>query len=104
MESSCSPSGDNKFGPAVAECLRSFDFTLLFEESILSILPCTLLLLLFLVRLFYLSRRRVRVVTGKVLQNLKVVSKTAAEGALPYAFCLYGSNQPSRDLLSFTLL
>jgi len=77
MGGSCPGSGDSRFGPAVANCLRSFDFTLLFEESILSILPSALLVLLFPIRLLYLNRRKVRV-TGKALRNLKLVSKTAA--------------------------
>ncbi|KAL6807485.1 P-loop containing nucleoside triphosphate hydrolase protein [Trichoderma camerunense] len=43
-EMDCSPSLDNVFGPIVAPCRRQFDFTFLFEESILSILPSSLFL------------------------------------------------------------
>jgi ATP-binding cassette subfamily C (CFTR/MRP) protein 1 len=36
---------DNRFGPAVQNCHADFDFTYLFEQSILSLIPSTLLLL-----------------------------------------------------------
>ncbi|KAI5195395.1 putative ABC transporter [Aureobasidium subglaciale] len=47
---------DDSFGPA--SCARSFDFTLTFEQSILSILPSALLLLAVPPRLFLLSKRQ----------------------------------------------
>lgn len=37
---------DEAFGPAVSPACRTFDFTLLFEQSILSLLPNGLLLVL----------------------------------------------------------
>ncbi len=46
MASICHPLNDNVFGPVVNECRSNFDFTLLFEQSILSIGPAALLLLL----------------------------------------------------------
>ena len=42
----CSPNADNAFGPLVDQLCRTFDFTLLFEQSILSIIPNALFLLL----------------------------------------------------------
>lgn len=42
----CLPSADNAFGPLVDRLCRTFDFTLLFEQSILSISPDALFLLL----------------------------------------------------------
>ncbi|KAL6701465.1 P-loop containing nucleoside triphosphate hydrolase protein [Trichoderma pleuroticola] len=42
----CSPSFDNVFGPAVALCRRHFDFTILFEESMLSLLPSSIFLII----------------------------------------------------------
>lgn len=45
LQLSCN-AADNSFGPAVpSECRGGFDFTLLFEQTILSILPCALFLL-----------------------------------------------------------
>ncbi|KAK0757803.1 hypothetical protein N5P37_009819 [Trichoderma harzianum] len=41
----CSPSFDSVFGPAVALCRRHFDFTIPFEESMLSILPSSIFLI-----------------------------------------------------------
>ena len=51
---SCEPAADDKFGPAVASCARSFDFTLLFEQSFLSIAPSIIFLFLSIWRLFNL--------------------------------------------------
>lgn len=55
MASSRQPScdaADNSFGPAVpSDCRGGFDFTLLFEQAILSILPCALFLLVAWLRL-----------------------------------------------------
>ncbi|KUJ15922.1 P-loop containing nucleoside triphosphate hydrolase protein [Mollisia scopiformis] len=45
MASSCLQSSDNAFGPIVQGCRSNFDFTLLFEQSILSIGPAALFLL-----------------------------------------------------------
>jgi ATP-binding cassette subfamily C (CFTR/MRP) protein 1 len=40
LYSSCSIDVEDVFGPVVtSSCVRGFDFTLLFEESILTILP-----------------------------------------------------------------
>lgn len=52
---------DNTFGPHAGSCRGGFDFTLLFEESILSILPLALLLLVVPVRTTYLFRRTIKV-------------------------------------------
>lgn len=42
----CSIELENTFGPVVASsCLHGFDFTLLFEETILTLLPLSLTLL-----------------------------------------------------------
>lgn len=72
--SKCTLHADNVFGPAVASpCRRGFDFTLLFEQSILSIAPSSIFLLLVPLRLFWLYRSSVTtlphysVYTGKAL-------------------------------------
>ncbi|KAL3426779.1 hypothetical protein PVAG01_00288 [Phlyctema vagabunda] len=52
---------DGSFGPAVTDCSRSFDFTLAFEESILSIVPSILLILLAPIRVVQLKAQRRRV-------------------------------------------
>ena len=51
---------DNAFGPTVQGCRDNFDFTLLFEQSILSIGPSVLLLLLAPLRLSHLVKCEVK--------------------------------------------
>lgn len=57
ISASCASHPENSFGPAVEECVRVFDFTLLFEENILSILPSVILVLLAPVRLLSLRKK-----------------------------------------------
>ncbi|RDW71555.1 hypothetical protein BP6252_08118 [Coleophoma cylindrospora] len=64
---------DNAFGPQVEECVRSFDFTLQFENLILSVLPSVVFLLLALPRIWIL-RRKPRRVAGSTLQIIKLIS------------------------------
>ena len=52
--SKCLGSADNDFGPAVLGCRNGFDFTLLFEQTILSLVPSLLLLLLIPFRIYQL--------------------------------------------------
>lgn len=47
---------DNKFGPKI-HCLGVFDFTLLFEQAILSLLPSLLLLVVATPRILYLLKK-----------------------------------------------
>lgn len=60
MESSCPSELDNSWGPAVDSCRRTFDFTLLFEQAILSALPACLFILLALLRIWRLLGREQR--------------------------------------------
>ena len=53
---------DATFGPwAGPDCRGGFDFTLLFQETILSILPLSLLLAVAPFRIFFLWRKRIKV-------------------------------------------
>ncbi|KAH8887207.1 ABC transporter [Thozetella sp. PMI_491] len=53
----CTPADDDVFGPIVGpNCREGFDFTLLFEQSIFSLLPAAIFLLLAIPRLIYLIR------------------------------------------------
>lgn len=70
----CTFHADNVFGPVIAPvCRHGFDFTLLFEQSILSIAPSSIFLLLVPLRLFWLYRSSITtlshhsVYTGKAL-------------------------------------
>ena len=69
----CSIAVDRAFGPNVPQCRRTFDFTLLFEETIFSIAPSTLFLLIVILRLSVLWKRPSRVQRGR-LYKLKLVS------------------------------
>lgn len=55
------PRVDDTFGPWAGSCRGGFDFTLLFEESILSLLPLCLLLLVVPLRIPYLIKRNIKV-------------------------------------------
>ncbi|OCK85970.1 putative multidrug resistance protein [Lepidopterella palustris CBS 459.81] len=71
--STCTLHADNVFGPVVAPpCRNGFDFTLLFEQSLLSIAPSSIFLLLVPLRLLWLYRSSITtlphiVYTGKAL-------------------------------------
>lgn len=52
---------DDTFGPWAGACRGGFDFTLLFEETILSLLPLGLLLLVVPPRISYLIKRNIKV-------------------------------------------
>lgn len=52
---------DDNFGPYAGRCRGGFDFTLFFEEAILSILPTLLLLAVIPFRVLYLYKREIKV-------------------------------------------
>lgn len=51
----CALGMDNTFGPFVKGCRDDFDFTLLFEQGIMTMAPAAFLLLLMLPRIYQLS-------------------------------------------------
>lgn len=63
-----------EFGPSVASDCSSFDFTLTFEDGILSVLPSSLFVLLFLPRIYFL-RRSTRKVGNGTLKAAKLVGR-----------------------------
>lgn len=65
---------DDSFGPHAGDCRGGFDFTLFFEETILTLLPICPLVLLIPPRIWYLLRRPKKVQTGKRLIGAKLVS------------------------------
>ena len=66
---------DNTFGPYAKQCRGGFDFTLFFEETILSILPLVIILLITPARIWYMIRRTNKV-TGSQLFVLKSVRRS----------------------------
>jgi len=70
--SSCSPSLDNSFGPYAGNCRGGFDFTLLFEETILSIPLLAIFILILPFRTLQLYKNEKKVVRSP-LQLYKLV-------------------------------
>lgn len=64
---------DFAFGPTVTGCRGDFDFTLLFEKTILSIVPSLAIIIALAVRLPQL-RSKPAVIGGNWYRNLKLVS------------------------------
>lgn len=73
MPSTCP--GDGSLGPVVVGCRKEFDFTIAFEEIVLSIVPSACFILLTLWRLQNLASRP-KVVKGRVFRYWKLVSFT----------------------------
>ncbi|KAI1076073.1 ABC multidrug transporter [Whalleya microplaca] len=72
LSAPCSSAVEDAFGPVVAtSCLAGFDFTLLFEESILTILPLGVAVIWAFQRLFILSGE-----TAKVRRSWPLAVKT----------------------------
>ena len=72
MVANCT-ANDRQFGPAVYnDCRDGFDFTLLFEQSMLTLLPAGLALAGFSSRLIYLARTKTQARWGS-LGVLKLV-------------------------------
>lgn len=75
-----SPSGvscaqvDDSFGPHAGSCRGGFDFTLLFEETILTLLPLALLVLALPFRGQFLLRKAKKIAKTNHLVTLKLVS------------------------------
>jgi hypothetical protein len=68
-----SNSSDSQFGPAYSGQLRSFDFTLLFEDTILTIVPATIFLLAAGTRAVWLTGKPTKVGTS-LSRSTKLVS------------------------------
>lgn len=51
MNEPCIGPDDTSFGPVIAVCRRTFDFTVLFEQVILSLLPSVVFILLALAQI-----------------------------------------------------
>lgn len=72
------------FGPFVSGCRGDGDFTLLFEDTVLSIVPSVCFILLSLLRLWTLySKAAKRSPGGVVLKFSKLVSCTSISISIP---------------------
>jgi len=59
----CPIGADDSFGPQVIGCRENFDFTLLFEQSVLSLGPSALMLITCVPRILQLYRYAVKTVS-----------------------------------------
>lgn len=73
---------DNTFGPVVHRCRSDFDFTLLFEQSVLTIGPAALLLLFAPPRLAKLLKSSKKTISTRVL-SIKAVCKDLRNWPFP---------------------
>lgn len=80
----CTSDADDKFGPHVVGCRDDFDFTLLFEQSILSLAPTALLMLISIPRIVQLCRRTTRTVPTplRYCKNLAILCSACLRLAL----------------------
>lgn len=62
----CDVSADTHFGPRVSPCRRDFDFTLLFEQGILALLPDLSFLILCFCRWYFIRGERKEIRCGAV--------------------------------------
>ncbi|KUJ16558.1 multidrug resistance-associated protein [Mollisia scopiformis] len=70
----CRIGSDNSFGPAIALNCRSFDFTLLFEQIFLSLIPSLFLILLSPIRLATVIRGEVKAVSSPIHSSKIVIA------------------------------
>jgi hypothetical protein len=96
-----SNSSDALFGPAYTGTSRSFDFTLLFEDTILTIVPSTLFLAAAIARAAWLINSPNKVVTS-LSRSAKLVSEmyVPARTMLTFAgatlrFCYEPTDSPA---------
>ncbi|KAI9929684.1 hypothetical protein MW887_001160 [Aspergillus wentii] len=87
MFDACSPHVDNVFGPWVSGCRKGFDFTLLFEQAIFSIIPSGLLIISGIFRLWKLGRHTPKIKAGLgswliLWKQIVIICLTATQLAL----------------------
>lgn len=64
QDGTCPAEEDRGFGPTIRWCRLGFDFSLLFQQTILSILPSAVFIILAVVRVGLVSRRPAVVASG----------------------------------------
>lgn len=74
--STCPRNADAAFGPAIdSECRGGFDFTLLFEQSILTLAPAVVCSLAFSYRIFHLYKKKTLTISSFV-RHAKLVRQS----------------------------
>jgi ATP-binding cassette, subfamily C (CFTR/MRP), member 1 len=74
--SNCSHYADDAFGPKVEVCRQGFDFTLLFEQTIMSAVPSALLIVASAVYILQRYRQSIKTISASkwILKWIKLVS------------------------------
>ena len=98
----CGLAADRHFGPAVAPCRREFDFTLYFEDTILSIVPATTFAALAIASLVFAHlqmKKAPTLVHAGILYPLKLCC-TVALAAAQLAILVLQTREPTRTAAS----
>ncbi|KAH8879372.1 ABC transporter [Thozetella sp. PMI_491] len=96
----CTSGADDTFGPLVQiECRGGFDFTVLFERTILTLLPATAFLLAFIARTVQLARTDVKTVATP-LRIVKLAAVTSFIGVQIALLVLYQRDASNRSAVS----
>lgn len=94
----CGWAADNAFGPSVSSCRRQFDFTILFEETVLVTIPACTFIILALATVLSLLPAPTRIRWGR-LHSLKVFF-AAALGIVQIAVIAVQSRLPNKTTVS----
>lgn len=78
IATACFFADDNSFGPSIAKQCRAFDFTLLFEQAFLSLVPSILLVLGCIVRLNGILRQDVKTLQSRLHSSKLVIMSSIA--------------------------
>ena len=76
----CDLDGDNSFGPVIAGCREEFDFTLLFEQTVLSTIPAVFAIIAAVASIFRLSRQNVKTAQGQSWRPRLAISLVRLHG------------------------
>ncbi|CAK7208856.1 hypothetical protein SCUCBS95973_000253 [Sporothrix curviconia] len=99
-DTGCGFAADTRFGPVVASCRRDFDFTLLFEDTILSIAPtATFAVLAIAYFVFAHLHKAPTLVQAGILYPLKLCS-TLALAAAQVAILVLQARAPTKTAAS----
>ncbi|TVY44829.1 ABC transporter, partial [Lachnellula subtilissima] len=103
MASTCQPLNDNVFGPVVQGCRSGFDFTLLFEQTILSIGPAALLLLSTPPRLLRLLQTTRKTISSR-LRSFKALNALLLVGVQLGLLIAWAPQPPTRATVPSSVL
>ncbi|EZF09743.1 hypothetical protein H103_08894 [Trichophyton rubrum CBS 288.86] len=98
----CASVQDRTFGPWAQQCRGAFDFTLLFEESVLTLVPLCIMILFAPFRIAYLFRKK-RKVEDTPLVHMKITSLAAYCGLQLLLVILWTRPDVTRTQLSIAV-